>query len=192
MATVKSYSGVLPRKREILRYAGVLGEVGELDAVIDSCMSELSSGLRYLVCYEECDIRTIEGGVCIGNMTVRSESFRKYIGGCECAVVFCATVGLYPDRLIKRYGRVSPSRALMVDAIGSELVEALCDLFCKELKEGGADCLPRFSPGYGDLPLELQRDIFSMLDCERKIGVTLGESLLMTPTKSVTAIVGIK
>ena len=50
---------------------------------------------------------------------------------------------------------------------------------------------PRFSPGYGDLPLEMQRDIFRVLDCSRKIGLTLNESLLMSPSKSVTAIVGI-
>ena len=50
---------------------------------------------------------------------------------------------------------------------------------------------PRFSPGYGDLPLSLQRDIFRVLDCPRKIGLTLNESLLMSPSKSVTAIVGL-
>ena len=50
---------------------------------------------------------------------------------------------------------------------------------------------PRFSPGYGDLSLEMQRDIFRVLDCPRKIGLTLNESLLMSPSKSVTAIIGI-
>ena len=49
----------------------------------------------------------------------------------------------------------------------------------------------RFSAGYGDVPLELQRDIFALLDCPRRIGLTLNESLLMSPSKSVTAIVGI-
>ena len=49
---------------------------------------------------------------------------------------------------------------------------------------------PRFSPGYGDLSLEVQKEIFSLLDCPRKIGVSLGDSLLMTPSKSVTAIIG--
>lgn len=51
---------------------------------------------------------------------------------------------------------------------------------------------PRFSAGYGDLPLEVQKDIFRVLDCPRKIGLTLNDSLLMSPTKSVTAIVGIE
>jgi len=50
---------------------------------------------------------------------------------------------------------------------------------------------PRFSPGYGDLPLETQREIFDVLDCSRRIGLMLNDSLLMSPTKSVTAFVGV-
>jgi cobalamin-dependent methionine synthase I len=50
----------------------------------------------------------------------------------------------------------------------------------------------RYSPGYGDLPLEMQREIIRALDCGRTIGVTLTESLLMQPSKSVTAVIGMK
>ena len=110
--------------------------------------------------------------------------------------MFAATVGVGIDRLITRYSIVSPARSLMLQAIGTERAEALCDLFCREIaeekaREGSVTC-PRFSPGYGDLPLELQKDIFAVLDCPRYIGVSLGESLLMSPSKSVTAIVGVR
>lgn len=50
---------------------------------------------------------------------------------------------------------------------------------------------PRFSPGYGDLPLSAQREIFAVLDCGKRIGLMLNDSLLMSPSKSVTAFVGI-
>ena len=56
----------------------------------------------------------------------------------------------------------------------------------------GKTLAARFSPGYGDLPLEFQREIFRALDVPRRIGVSLGSSCLMSPSKSVTAIVGIK
>ena len=52
-------------------------------------------------------------------------------------------------------------------------------------------CSPGFSPGYGDLPLDLQREIFAALDCPKRIGVSLNESLLMSPSKSVSAIIGL-
>ena len=59
------------------------------------------------------------------------------------------------------------------------------------LKAEGVFLKPRFSPGYGDLPLSMQTDIFRVLDCPRKVGLTLNNSLLMSPSKSVTAIMGI-
>ena len=83
----------------------------------------------------------------------------------------------------------------MLQAVGAERIEALCDLFNGEITEKkraeGLYTRPRFSPGYGDLPLELQKDIFDVLDCPRQIGLTLNQSLLMSPSKSVTAIIGV-
>jgi cobalamin-dependent methionine synthase I len=83
----------------------------------------------------------------------------------------------------------------MMQALGSERVESLCDAFEGYLKERlgeGIALRPRFSPGYGDLSLEFQREVFTLLDCPRSLGISLSESLLMTPEKSVTALIGIK
>ena len=82
-----------------------------------------------------------------------------------------------------------------MQAIGAERIEALCDSLCEELKSSlkteGKTSKPRFSPGYGDLPLSFQKDVFRVLEPEKRIGLTLNASLLMSPTKSVTAIIGI-
>ena len=124
-----------------------------------------------------------------------SDSLRRNLAACDRIVVFAATLGLDIDRLIARYGARSPAKALMLQAIGAERIEALCDIFCEHLRQEaekeGLYPVPRFSPGYGDFPLDLQKDIFRVLDCPRKIGLTLNESLLMSPSKSVTAIVGL-
>ena len=74
---------------------------------------------------------------------------------------------------------------------GMERIEALCDAFCKDLSMEYGALTPRFSPGYGDLPLDIQRSVFRFLEPEIKIGLTLSESLIMCPSKSVTAFVGI-
>ena len=96
----------------------------------------------------------------------------------------------------EKYNAISPAKAFMLQAIGAERIEALCDIFEQDIKQeltnNGYTVKPRFSAGYGDIPLELQRDIVSVLDCQRKIGITLNESLVMSPSKSVTAIIGIK
>ena len=61
----------------------------------------------------------------------------------------------------------------------------------KEYEKDDLYLRPRFSPGYGDLKLEHQKDWFRLLDISRQIGIELTDSLLMVPTKSVTAIIGI-
>ena len=97
------------------------------------------------------------------------------------------------DRLILKNTVVSPTKSVIFDAVGSEQIEALCDTFCEYIKEEkNAEITPRFSAGYGDLPLLFQREIFKILGCEKNIGLTLNSSLIMSPNKSVTAIFGIK
>ena len=49
----------------------------------------------------------------------------------------------------------------------------------------------RFSPGYGDLPLSLQADFLRATDAGRKLGITVNDSFLMTPCKTVTAVIGL-
>ena len=83
-------------------------------------------------------------------------------------------------------------RSLALQGIGAERIEALCDEFCLDVGNSMGKVRPRFSPGYGDFDISFQTKIFEVLQCGKKIGVTLNESLLITPTKSVTAIIGIE
>ena len=61
----------------------------------------------------------------------------------------------------------------------------------RELAEGET-LVPRYSPGFGDFPLSAQREILSVLDAARAIGVSLTDTLLMVPSKSVSAVIGVK
>lgn len=178
MVYTKIYDAPPVDRREILRYAGVRGDAPEVEAILDECLGEIENKLTYKVCYGEFPVSLFDN--------VGSEALNKHLEGRETAVVFAATVGIELDRLIARYARVSPTKSLLFQAIGAERIEALCDLFNAEY--GGS----RFSPGYGDLPLEFQKEIFKVLDCPKRIGLTLNESMLMSPSKSVTAIIGVK
>lgn len=178
--------------REILRYAGCKGENEGLRSLMEECIKEAEDKLSYRVCYRKFPVTIEEDRVCFDFFSFSSCDLAKNLNGCKEAVFFAATVGLELDRLIAKYGCLSPSKALFMQAIGAERVEALCDSFCRSLAETEGKCLsPRFSPGYGDLPLEAQKVFFSVLECEKRIGLTLNDSLLMSPTKSVTAVVGI-
>lgn len=192
---VRQYDAPPICRKEILRYAGVRGEAENLEELLSDCLREVEGLLSYSVCFSEFSICQTEKGMNLGFCVTESESLKKALCGCDSLIVFAATVGLSLDRLIARYAAISPSKALLLQAIGAERMEALCHLFCEEisaeLAEQGKTPRPRFSPGYGDFPLTVQRDIFAVLDCPRKIGLSLNESLLMSPSKSVTALMGI-
>jgi hypothetical protein len=192
---VKNYAAPPWNRREILRYALCTGAEGRTTALMEECIAEIEPMLCYRVCFARFPIEMAEGELDLGFARAQSRALAKNLASCEEIVLFAATVGLAPDRLTARYAGVSPAKSLFFDAIGAERVEALCDAFCAELKaeaaENGGFTRPRFSSGYGDLPLALQKDIFRALSPERHIGATLRESLIISPAKTVTAIVGI-
>lgn len=186
----KVYNPMPFNKKEILRYAGVKGNVPEIDAVLEECIAETDGKLSYKVCYAESDISHSDEGTDLGFMKTTSKDLAKNLEGCTQIIVFAATVGIELDRLIAKYSRVSPVKALIFQAIGAERIEALCDVFSENIT-ADKKSKPRFSAGYGDFPLEAQKEIFAYLEPNRKIGLTLNNSLLMSPSKSVTAIIGI-
>lgn len=167
----------------------------EVEAMLDELMVEASAVLDFRVCYSEVPVSFLGDGIDFGFCKTTSKNLCKNLCDCESAVIFAATVGIGLDRLIAKYRAISPAKALLLDAFGAERVESLCDAFSDDIKAEkiklGKICRPRFSPGYGDLLLNMQKDIFALLDCPKRIGISLNESLLMSPSKSVTAIIGI-
>lgn len=194
MSIVKAFSPPPYNYGEILRYSGAKGDNSDLRPIIDECIEELDGKLKFLVCYDELSLKTEGDTVIFDSFFIRSKSLAKNLSGCERAILFSATVGIELDRLILKYGQISPTKALFFQSIGAERIEALCDAFCDFVKEENANkrLCPRFSAGYGDCSLEAQRDVFRILDPTKKIGVSLTENLMMIPTKSVSAFIGIK
>lgn len=189
----KSYGAPEFDKKEILRYAGVKNCDGTLGALIDECIGEAEGQLVYKVCFREFPVTVGEGILDLSFAQTQSEDLKKNLSGCSEIVLFAATVGIGIDRLIAKYQTVSPVKALLFQAIGAERIESLCNAFNAEIaeKKKPLGTRPRFSAGYGDLPITLQKNIFSVLDCQKLLGVTLNGSLLMSPSKSVTAIIGV-
>ena len=192
MAFFKTYNPPPLCKNEILRYAGCKTEDDLPGGLLDECIKEAESVLTYKVCYLPFDIKIAGENCDFGIFSVNSKALAKNLAEAKKAVVFAATVGVGIDRLISKYGALSPSKAVLIGAIGTERIEALCDAFCAETEQvKGLFALPRFSPGYGDFDIQYQREIFRILNCRKHIGLTLGESLIMSPVKSVTAVVGL-
>ncbi|MBQ4086818.1 MAG: Vitamin B12 dependent methionine synthase activation subunit [Clostridia bacterium] len=190
-------SELLLKESEILRYAGYgthvpdETELGRIQKIADEVL--LSVAPR--ACCRILPVAVTPGMVDFGVFRAASGQLSKNLAGCKRVLLFSATVGAQVDRIIEKYSRVSPASAVIAQAVGTAAVESWCDLFVSSigtsLQKEPAYLRPRFSPGYGDFALSHQREICQLLDTSRKIGVSLTDSLLMTPTKSVTAVAGI-
>lgn len=193
---IKTYPHFPFNKSEILGFAGVKNASEEISNLLGECLKEAETAFTYKVCYTQCNIEFEQDIIDFGIFKTSSKSLNRHLKDCKKAIIFGATVGLGIDKLITRYNNISPSKSLIFDALGAERIEGLCDLFCGEIKE---ECeknhlatTHRFSAGYGDFPLDFQKDFFRILECHKKIGLTLNDSLIMSPSKSVTGVVGLK
>ena len=197
------------RKEQLYRYLGYRGGVqpdAEVLERIAQCEPQMQEAVtpRSLLMRVPV-VRTAEADSCSGReqavltiagMEICSKDLQKNLEDCKEVFLFAATLGPGPDLLIRRASAAQRmSDAVIYQAMSAEMIESYCDENCAQLREKavaeGLYLKPRFSPGYGDLPLTLQKDLLRILDAPKKIGLTLTDSLLMMPSKSVTALIGL-
>ena len=167
-------------KRDVLRYLGCRDEdraQGLYDA-IDRLQKEVLDVATPRVLKIELDRADIPWS---------GETVNRALSNCNKAVLFAATLGAGVDRLLLLKESVNMGDAVIVQAIAAAMIECVCN----EL-QSGYNARPRVSPGYGDFPISAQREILKILDAPKKIGLSATDALMLVPTKSVTAIFGIK
>lgn len=138
-----------------------------------------------------CDVSYEADAVVIDGKKIYSTALIKNLDGASQAYVIALTLGASVDRYLKKQSALSHSRQFFADAVASALVEALADICESDIRKN-LNLRPRFSPGYADFSLSSQRFILQRLSADRLLGITLTDSYLMVPTKSVTAVIGIK
>lgn len=185
-------------RREICRYLGYRGERPERreEELVESCIEELAGCLSPRFYGREYPFSIMQdGSLDFTCFQARSESLRKNLEGCHRVFLFGATLGAGVDLLLRRYSVIKMSRAVVMQAAAAAMIEAYCNLenrrLAEEFGKRGLFVRPRFSPGYGDFSLEYQRSFASALELEKRTGITLTDSLLMMPSKSVTAVIGL-
>jgi len=127
-------------------------------------------------------------------LEIPSHGLSKHLEGCNKVALFCVTLGHGADREIERAKSKDMELAVLLDIAFLLLVEKACDKICFDLKNEYTSCelTPRYSLGYEDSPLELQSEFLNVLNAEKRIGVLVTDGGMMLPTKSVTAMIGIK
>lgn len=182
--------------KEALRYLGVSGQPEpELLAQVEMVAAELSDTLepKYLYRVFPLERRGADIALAGAGVILTGSLAGKLLADCGQAALLGCTLGWEFDRLLEETQRRDMARAVILDACGGALVEAGCDRATEELRGRltGRYLTDRFSPGYGDLPLALQRPICAALEAEKRLGLHVSESLMLSPVKSVTAVIGI-
>jgi len=181
---------------EALRYLGA--KDGDLKTVgtIDQMLGWLEGNARREAVLGRFSCSVSGDAVLIGGEhEIVSASLAKHLAGGTQVALFAATLGAAVDREMSRLTSKSLYEAAVFDACANAFIEEVCDgkcgLFADELRPEGLYTTTRFSPGYGDLPIETQRLIFALLRPEKRLGIILSRALTLIPTKSVTAFIGI-
>lgn len=195
--------------KEVFRYAGIINqavldedEKQKLTTLATEAIAQIQAAMNCRAVYLKTDLTIIEQNtaqkptIIFANKKIESADLAKNLKNCNAIFLFAATLGQEVDKAILRATKLEPAKAVFLQAAGAMFIEKYCDqledfLLQQENKENLQFC-PRFSPGYGDLSLEVQNHFFALLQCEKKLSLTLNDCLLMLPEKSVTAFIGIK
>ena len=185
-------------RKEILRYLGYRGKPADeiVTNSIESCLAELLRVISPKCIYQIFPVTFGENHiVTIGSISIQSKNLSQHFNGCKEAAIFAATLGAQTDLLIQKYNKLDMSKAVILQACAATVIEAYCDeqqdFMKEEAGKQGLYLRPRFSPGYGDFPLTYQKDLLGVLNCQKRIGLTVMDSLILAPSKSVTAVIGL-
>ena len=182
-------------RAETLRYLGFRGQ--ELSAADERNLARAEE-----LCLSAATPRTVwarfdfdqESMSPVGSGVVfRGNAIRRHLAGCNAVYLVAATLGLGLDKTIAGLMRTEPAVGVMTDAAAVSYIESVLDDLTADLaaREHGR-LTHRFSCGYADFPLEQQTDFMRLLDMGRKLGVFIGADYLMTPQKTVTAVIGVR
>ncbi len=194
-AGIRSFEELPYSRREIMRYANCSGCTDPaMHQMMEECIGECEKFARFSfrVSYIELPVismDTVTGSIDLDHLKLTSKDLAANLDGCERVVVFAATIGPGIDRLIAKYTKRDPVKALFMQAIGAERAETMCNRFCGSYPE---KLRPRFSPGFGDLSLDIQPQVLAVTNARKNLSITLDEGCLMSPSKSVTAFAGIR
>ena len=183
------------RRKEVLQYLNWRGSPipPDIDCLIDKAITETIQSVHPLGIRKTV---TVADGPLLEEigLALPGSDIAALLRDCRKAVLFAVTLGNSAERLIRSYSARDLSYSVILDSCCSAAVESVCDALEEEIRSGldeGLFLTDRFSPGYGDLPLSLQEPLIDALDTRRRIGLTLTDSCILFPRKSVTGIIGI-
>ncbi|KOA21524.1 vitamin B12 dependent methionine synthase, activation domain [Clostridium homopropionicum DSM 5847] len=186
-------------RNEVLRYLGYKkGNIGEsISQLIDECIEEIKKYSNYKYTYKLFEIKQLEEEIELlnSNLILKGSDISHHLKDSTMCAVLGVTLGSLVDTKIKLYEKTNLTKALILDACASTAIEWVCDEASNKIKEEALNNYDlgityRYSPGYGDFAIDIQPEIINALEAQKKIGLTVTETNILIPRKSVTAIIG--
>ena len=160
--------------------------------LLERCRKQFNEAVEYKCAYIRTEVDLSKENICKFDFAeIESRNLYKNLQGCNEAFVMAVTTGISVDRLLKKLNIISQAEHFVTDGLSSAAIESFCD-YVSDIMKKGLKCANRFSPGYGDVSLEVQKPLLERLCAAETLGITLNSAYLMTPVKSITAIMGIK
>lgn len=179
-------------RNEALRYLGADKNDKDSKILVDTVYLKMRNEVQARYVYKRYAIKIEKDAVILGNgYKFTSKALVKHLCGCNEVILFAATLGSRIDNTIRRLTIESVAQGAAAQAVAAALIEDYCDTVQNSIITDNLLQRSRFSPGYGDWNLEEQKLLFDLLDCSKTIGLTLSDGLMMIPSKSVTAIIGL-
>ena len=137
-----------------------------------------------------------DGVIVDGCIIFRGADLSKHLVGCTRCAIMAVTLGTEVDRRLRRLQFSDMAAALDFDAAANVYIEEVCDRLEAKIAASafavGFRITKRFSPGYGDFPLDSQPALLSLTNATKEAGITVSPNNLLLPQKTVTAVIGYK
>lgn len=181
---------------ETLRYLQCDNSISDdISNIIDSCEKQILKVIQPRYIYQQFDITRFNDYISVDNTNLKlyGNDIKNHLENCDKVILMCATISSNVDRIIRMAEISNMANALILDVLSSVAIENVCSQVDEIVKEEYPQYYQtwRFSAGYGDFPIDIQRDFLNTLNAQKKIGLCVTDTNIMTPRKSVTAVMGL-
>ena len=177
-------------KENALKYLGYLDNQvdSNTEILLNECLKELEQVTPkfmyqiYTLTHHPLTIKEL-------NLTINYPDLIDLFDSCDRIVIIACTLGLQLDQQLRYYSKINLTKMTVMDALASSYIEIKCDEY--EAKQNFGKRTFRFCPGYGNVPLELNKNLANALNCSKHIGLTVQESNILLPQKSMIGLIGL-
>lgn len=178
--------------KDSLRFLGVKnGGDDETISLINSVFEEVKSVSEVKIFSAKDTVEHINQGIYCFSRRFLSRNLADRMLLSTSVILVGVTLGQSIDRLIKRYSLTNTARSAVMQAVASSVADCLIDDIENAISRE-QEVVFRYSVGYGDFDLSYQKDCLEILEAQKTLGITLSDGYIMSPSKSITAFIGVK